>query len=210
MHHGIKTIEGRRDAPRLSSVLLGLMECPVQQDLSGIDCQNISTTSSFAITYQVSKQGGYNFMDFSEKLLTLRKANGLTQEQLAEKLEISRQSVSKWESGQATPELDKIVALSVIFDVTTDFLLKSSEIDDLSVKTDMLEKQQQMLLKREQQQRQIFGCVMYSLAIYLIFLAVYFIGHYYFEIWNPSVIFSEFLIATAAVIVIWVKKYGQK
>ncbi len=149
-------------------------------------------------------------MDFSEKLLTLRKANGLTQEQLAEKLEISRQSVSKWESGQATPELDKIVALSVIFDVTTDFLLKSSEIDDLSVKTDMLEKQQQMLLKREQQQRQIFGCVMYSLAIYLIFLAVYFIGHYYFEIWNPSVIFSEFLIATAAVIVIWVKKYGQK
>ncbi len=52
MHHGIKTIEGRRDAPRLSSVLLGLMECPVQQDLSGIYCQNISTTSSFAITYR--------------------------------------------------------------------------------------------------------------------------------------------------------------
>lgn len=46
-------------------------------------------------------------MDFSEKLLTLRKANNLTQEQLAEKLEVSRQSVSKWESGQATPELEK-------------------------------------------------------------------------------------------------------
>ena len=46
-------------------------------------------------------------MDFSEKLLTLRKANEMTQEQLAEKLDVSRQSISKWESGQATPELEK-------------------------------------------------------------------------------------------------------
>ena len=42
-------------------------------------------------------------MKFSEKLLTLRKANNLTQEQLAEKLDVSRQSISKWESEQATP-----------------------------------------------------------------------------------------------------------
>ena len=49
-------------------------------------------------------------MDFSEKLLTLRKSRDLTQEQLAERLDVSRQSVSKWESGQAVPELDKIVA----------------------------------------------------------------------------------------------------
>ena len=59
-------------------------------------------------------------MDFSEKLLTLRKAKNLTQEELAEKLNVSRQSVSKWESGQAVPELDKIVAISTVFDVTTD------------------------------------------------------------------------------------------
>lgn len=145
-------------------------------------------------------------MDFSEKLLTLRKANNLTQEQLAEKLEVSRQSVSKWESGQAAPELEKIIAMSAIFNVTTDYLLKSSEIDDLSVKTEMLEKQQQSMLIREQKQRQILGCVMYAIAIYLIFFAVYAVGHFYFEIGNPSVIFSEFLIATAIVIFIWVKK----
>lgn len=113
-------------------------------------------------------------MNFSEKLLTLRKAKDLTQEQLAEKLDVSRQSISKWESGQATPELEKIVALSAVFDVTTDYLLKSSEIDDLSVKTEMLEKQQQVILVREQKQRQILACVMYSVAIYLIFLAVVF------------------------------------
>lgn len=75
-------------------------------------------------------------MNFSEKLLTLRKANDLTQEQLAEKLDVSRQSVSKWESGQATPELEKIVALSTVFNVSTDYLLKASEINNLSVKTD--------------------------------------------------------------------------
>ena len=149
-------------------------------------------------------------MNFSEKLLTLRKAKGMTQEQLAEKLDVSRQSISKWESGQAVPELEKIVALSTIFDVTTDYLLKSSEIDDLSVKTEMLEKQQQMMLLREQKNQRTFECVMYSVAVYLIFFAVYFIGHYYFEIWNPSVIFAEFLIATAIVIFICVKKRSKK
>lgn len=149
-------------------------------------------------------------MDFSEKLLTLRKANNLTQEQLAEKLEVSRQSVSKWESGQAAPELEKIIAMSAIFNVTTDYLLKSSEIDDLSVKTEMLEKQQQSMLIREQKQQQILGCVMYAIAIYLIFFAVYAIGHFYFEIGNPSVIFSEFLVATAIVIFVCVKKICRK
>ncbi len=136
-------------------------------------------------------------MKFSEKLLTLRKANNLTQEQLAEKLDVSRQSISKWESEQATPELEKIVALSSIFDVTTDYLLKSSEIDDLSVKTEMLEKQQQMMLVREQRQKQIFGCIMYALVVYLVFFAVYFIGHFHFWKWvaNPSVFFAVMLLA---------------
>ncbi len=151
-------------------------------------------------------------MNFSEKLSTLRKANNLTQEQLAEKLDVSRQSISKWESGQAVPELEKIVALSAIFNVTTDYLLKSSEIDDLSVKTEMLEKQQNILLIREQKQQQILGCVMYSLAIYLVFFAIYFIGHFHFWEWvaNPSVFFAGFLIATALVIFVCVKKLSKK
>ena len=151
-------------------------------------------------------------MNFSEKLLALRKAKDLTQEQLAEKLDVSRQSISKWESGQAVPELEKIVALSVIFDVTTDYLLKSSEIDDLSVKTEMLEKQQQLILIREQRRQQILECVAYSVAVYLIFLAAYFIGHFHFWKWvsNPSVFFAGFMIATAIVIIICVKKLSKR
>ena len=149
-------------------------------------------------------------MDYPEKLLTLRKAKDLTQEQLAEKLGVSRQSVSKWESGQATPELEKIVSLSAIFDVTTDYLLKSSEIDELSVKTDILERQQKQLLSREQTRTRIYKNILYSVAIYLVFFAAVFVGHYFFfslewEVWGKPVIFGEFFIATAIVIVIWAK-----
>ena len=139
-------------------------------------------------------------MDFSEKLLMLRKSKDLTQEQLAEQLNISRQSVSKWESAQAIPELNKIVELSHIFDVTTDYLLKPSEIDELSVKTEILGKQQQQMLLREKKRGVIQHCIIYCVGIYLIFFAVYFIGHFYLEIWNPSIIFAEFLIATAIAI----------
>ena len=78
-------------------------------------------------------------MEFAEKLITLRKSRELTQEQLAEQLNVSRQSISKWESGQVIPEVEKIVELSKVFDVTVDYLLKPSEIDELSVKTEILE-----------------------------------------------------------------------
>lgn len=74
----------------------------------------------------------------------------MTQEQLAERLNVSRQSISKWESGQVIPEVEKIVELSKVFNVTLDYLLKPSEIDELSVKTDMLEQQQKQLLNKEQ------------------------------------------------------------
>lgn len=144
-------------------------------------------------------------MNFAEKMFALRKSNDLTQEQLAEKLNVSRQSVSKWESGQATPDLEKLIAMSQIFDVTTDYLLKPSEIDELSVKTEILEKQQQRLLNREKRQSRLIRCLLYSVAVYLLFLTVYFIGHFYFEIWNPSVILAEFLVATGIVVFLWAK-----
>ena len=59
------------------------------------------------------------------------------------------------------------MAMSTVFDVTTDYLLKSSEIDDLSVKTEMLERQQ----------HQVWGCILYSIAVYLVFFAVCFVEH---------------------------------
>ena len=64
--------------------------------------------------------------NLADRIQQLRREHGLSQEQLAEKLNVSRQAVSKWESAQAQPELDKIIALSELFCVTTDYLLKGS------------------------------------------------------------------------------------
>lgn len=63
-------------------------------------------------------------MILADKIITLRKKNGWSQEELAEKVGVSRQAISKWESAQSVPDLDKILRMSEIFGVTTDFLLK--------------------------------------------------------------------------------------
>lgn len=63
-------------------------------------------------------------MKFNEKLIELRKATGFSQEELANKLNVARQTVSKWELGETTPEMDKLVKLSEIFNVTLDELIK--------------------------------------------------------------------------------------
>ena len=62
-------------------------------------------------------------MKFNERLLELRKKKGWSQEELAYKLDVSRQTISKWEAGQTTPELEKLVKLSEIFEITVDELL---------------------------------------------------------------------------------------
>ena len=66
-------------------------------------------------------------MSIAERILTLRKSKGMSQEQLAEAVGVSRQAVSKWESEQASPDPEKIITMSEIFGVTTDYLLKGIE-----------------------------------------------------------------------------------
>ena len=62
-------------------------------------------------------------MNLSDRIQLLRKARGLSQEELSVHLGVSRQAVSKWESGQSLPDLERIVDLSAFFGVTTDYLL---------------------------------------------------------------------------------------
>lgn len=66
-------------------------------------------------------------MKLHEKIYACRKKAGLSQEALAEKLGVSRQSVSKWETGESVPEISKLSILANIFDVTTDWLLNESD-----------------------------------------------------------------------------------
>ena len=77
-------------------------------------------------------------MILSDKIILLRKKNNLTQEELAEKLGVSRQSVSKWEMGNSIPDINKIIQLSDVFGVKTDYLLKD-EIDDIEYSDDTVE-----------------------------------------------------------------------
>lgn len=69
-------------------------------------------------------------MGFSENLQNLRKIKNMSQEQLAEKLDVSRQAVSKWESGNAYPETDKLLAITEIFDCNLDTLVKGKISED--------------------------------------------------------------------------------
>lgn len=66
-------------------------------------------------------------MTLADRIQTLRRARGLSQEALAEGVGVSRQAVSKWESGQSTPDLERIILLSTFFETTTDYLLKGTD-----------------------------------------------------------------------------------
>ncbi|MBQ8769021.1 MAG: helix-turn-helix domain-containing protein [Oscillospiraceae bacterium] len=69
-------------------------------------------------------------MILADKIIKLRKKNGWSQEELADKMNVSRQAVSKWEAAQTTPDLEKILQLGNLFGVTTDYLLKDEMEDE--------------------------------------------------------------------------------
>lgn len=75
-------------------------------------------------------------MILADKIIRLRKKNGWSQEELAEKMNVSRQAVSKWESAQTIPDLEKILMLGNLFGVTTDYLLKDEIEDEEFTKND--------------------------------------------------------------------------
>ena len=79
-------------------------------------------------------------MSIGEKIVVARKANNLTQEQLAELMGVTRQSISRWEQNVAYPEVEKILRLSDILNVSCDYLLKENETRK-SITSDEKEKQ---------------------------------------------------------------------
>ena len=111
-------------------------------------------------------------MILADKIINERKKNGWSQEELAQRLSVSRQSISKWESGQCIPDADKLKLLSDIFNVSIDFLLKPSELDALTLKAESLENQQRNLentiRKKEKTKNIILGCA----SIYIIAFAI--------------------------------------
>lgn len=116
-------------------------------------------------------------MNLSEKIFELRKAHGMSQEQLAEKMNVSRQSISKWESGESLPDVDRLPELSRVFNVTIDYLLKPSEVDVLTIRTEAIEKKQGHLhaefLQQQVKNHRILRCAF----IYVVALTIFFFLH---------------------------------
>ena len=120
-------------------------------------------------------------MIFADKLIDLRKKNGWSQEELAEKLNVSRQSVSKWEGAQSVPDMSRIIQLSELFGVSTDYLLKDNleqtelsqeSVPDTLARTVSLEEANDFLnIKEENSRRVALGvmlCILSPVALILL------------------------------------------
>ena len=88
-------------------------------------------------------------MEFGNRLYGLRKEKGLSQEELANRLEVTRQTVSKWEVGDSTPDLDKLVLLAEVFEISLDKLVLdkapvTTKIDELGMKVMTRENKQKV------------------------------------------------------------------
>ena len=120
-------------------------------------------------------------MTIADRIQSLRKSKGMSQEELADAAGVSRQAVSKWESEQSTPDIDKVIILSEIFDVTTDYLLRgieSAETNDHKTMADVVD-QKILTEKNGKRAKNILKWVLIGigvlLAIDFISMLIYFL-----------------------------------
>ena len=119
-------------------------------------------------------------MILADKIIKLRKKNGWSQEELAEKMDVSRQAVSKWEGAQTVPDLNKLLQLAALFGVTTDYLLKdeiedeefTDEVSDSRIKRVSLPEAHQYLKMRKQASHRIalatFLCILSPIPLIIL------------------------------------------
>ena len=111
-------------------------------------------------------------MSLSEKIAALRTGLKLSQGDVAEKLEVSRQSVSKWETGQSVPELDKIVKLADLFGVSVDELVRDGEEPQPPPPLGEASAPQIVYVERRLVPTQIVGAVLLVLGLLSVILGV--------------------------------------
>lgn len=143
-------------------------------------------------------------MTLPERLTKLRKLAGLSQEEVADKLEVTRQTVSKWETGQSSPDLDKVLPLCGLYNVTPDELLHdggTEEADAEMVKSNFerSEEQANRIIAKKRLQGILGGVMLYFVAIAFIMTSIA-----VFNI-NPVIASAVFIIlfAVATLIIIY-------
>ncbi len=135
-------------------------------------------------------------MKLSEKIVTLRKQKGWSQEELADKLNVSRQAVGKWETETALPEVDKILQLATLFDVSTDSLLNDDVQLPQTQQPDTVcaaDKKTKFKSKKIQKIGGLFNSILWLIAV-----AVYLIWSFVSGKWGTTwVVFIAAAILTA-------------
>lgn len=119
-------------------------------------------------------------MKFNEKLLDLRKKQGLSQEELGMELSVSRQTISKWESGQSYPDFQRLVMLSDYFGMSLDELVRDLDVQDVRERSLTEEKVASLYSDVERGKELLRKCVKgicYAGCIFLVFAVITFVIH---------------------------------
>jgi transcriptional regulator with XRE-family HTH domain len=136
-------------------------------------------------------------MDLGQKLFELRKGKNLSQEEVADKLNVTRQTVSKWETNQSTPDFDKIVPLCELFEISTEELLigkKTEEENNTTVENNIEDEEKPM--SRQEVKRKSAEVVSTSVFIYIAAVAMLIVAIPVLRI-DPIVVTAVFLLAIA-------------
>ena len=109
-------------------------------------------------------------MDIGEKLFELRKQKNLSQEEVAEKLNVTRQTVSKWETNQSTPDFDKIIPICELFEISTEELLTGKKVEEKNEKQESSEKEkfEEKTMTKEEVRRKSAEVVSTSVLLYIL------------------------------------------
>ncbi len=129
-------------------------------------------------------------MNIGEKLFELRKKKNLSQEEVADKLNVTRQTVSKWETNQSTPDFDKIVPLCELFEISTEELLKGRKTEE-NVKNES-----EKGLTKEEVKRKTAEIISTSVFTYIVAVAIFIVAIDMIKI-NEIIIVSIFLCVIA-------------
>lgn len=129
-------------------------------------------------------------MNIGEKLFELRKAKNLSQEEVAENLNVTRQTVSKWETNQSTPDFDKIIPLCELFGIGTEELLTGKKPEEKT--TEKIEEQEEKAPTKAEIRRKSAEVVSTSVLTYILAVAFFIVAVAFFGI-DPIIATAVFL-----------------
>lgn len=112
-------------------------------------------------------------MNLGEKLFELRKSKNLSQEEVAEKLNVTRQTVSKWETNQSTPDFDKIIPLCDLFEISTDELLRGKKPEEVNEEKQEENAEPEKVMTRSEARKKMGEVTSTSILMYIVALVVF-------------------------------------